>query len=379
MGDEDDPFVTLGLSHDGTLTAEHVHSAFRRAALSTHPDKAGPASSDAFARLKDARDRALSILMLGDDGHGRDGTGGEAAAMTVNAGVSWAMQWAAQVAFEAVRSREARPIVLDLDVSMEDVYHARVKKVVISVLRVGGERPFERTRQTLYVRLLSRDGPDGSLDVVFPGAGDDPPAAILLGLQGWSRLFEHRGTPPPPPRSDVTVRVRVLPHHAFRRDLLVRKCDLHADATISIQGHYLGETIELAHPSGTPVTVRTSSSSDDDNDNDNPEDCGIEEGMGRGRRGGRRQVRVLHGMGLPYLDANADADADRPQGGGGGGGGHRRRDHASASYKRGDAYVFIETRLPTLDLGRQDVLDALATLAKASTVDMTPSEKQAKA
>lgn len=341
---EGDPFEVLGMPPlpdicdvaDSALPRdEEVHSAFRRATPQCHPDKSG-GSRAAFERLVCARDRALAALARarrGERGSSRD-VGADHDVMWRPDGMPTGVGWAVYLAGEVVRRHAtAKALEIDLDVSLADVYHARVKKVVLGVLRAGGDKPFERTQQTLYVRLLPH-GPDGTLDVVrFPGAGDDPTALILLGghASGFAEPLAKKL------RGDVVVRIRMRPHKAFHRDPVLRACDLHATADVTLEGHYLGQRVELPHPSSKarPLVAqyegRASASS---------ELAAGEGGCGREIRDGRlpRQVCSFPGLGLPYsLEDGGTA--------------------------RGDAYVFLEVRLPELRTPlAPSVREALATL-----------------
>ena len=226
------PFNALGL-HPALASGDDVRAAFRRLALSRHPDKSKSEAVDFdFAALVDARDRALAV---------------------VDARPSPA-QWAVWVACTVLGETVARPIDVDLDVTLDDLHGARVKKVVLGVIRVAptGVAPFSRQRQALFVRLVSpsRETPIGTL--FFRGCGDDAPAAVLLGC-GDGPLS---ATGPPNERGDVRVHVRVLEHPTWAPDpVLFPGSDLHATVAVSLRAAYLGERVRVPHPSSPGAFV----------------------------------------------------------------------------------------------------------------------------
>ena len=312
-----DPFATLGLNA-ATATVEDVNASFRRLALAHHPDK-NPEDPEAaakeFVKLKSARERAIARL---ENPHSllEDGASNEVA--TVDPMVNWALIWMHRMTYEIAKSKEAKPVEVDLEVSLEDVLHARIKKVVLGVLRADSGEPFKRTRQTVFVRLLPKLMEDGtiSLDAIFPAMGDDPPLAILLGFDVWKDMIDVDTLPP---RSDVIVRVHVKPHEVYSIDTVLRGCDLHATLNVSLEGRYLGERFELPHPALDPSqTLPVDYLPSEENE---------------------RQVRVFKGMGLPY-DSGKSGNRDQ-----------------------GDLYVIMEPKLPpTVELDDPRVREALALL-----------------
>jgi DnaJ-class molecular chaperone len=309
MAPHREPFDILGLNAD-TATVDEINAAFRKLALHCHPDK-NPDSraAEEFSSLKDARDRAIFIVENPTTFSSEDLT-----AVAVDPVVNWAVSWMTHMTYEIAKSKEAKPIEVDIEVSLEDVYHARTKKVVIGVLRADSGEPFKRTRQVVYVKLIHRGD---SLDAVFPMMGDDPPLAILMGFDVWKDMVDVETLPP---RSDVIVHVHVK-NAFFRRDTVLRSYDLHADVTVSLEGRYVGESFELEHPSGTSLTVEYEGGKDEE-----------------------RQVKVIKGMGLPFQSSS------------------------DKGFSRGDMYVFMDPRMPKpadLDLESSAVRDALALLARS--------------
>ena len=306
-----DAFSLLELDRESADEAA-VQSAFRRLALSAHPDKAG-GDVGFFAALSDARARALAAIRLRP---------------TTQDVLVWsASDWAVYIAYEALRATAAPDLEVDLKVTLDDLYHGRTKRVVFSVMRAdraskGSERPYKK--KTLLVRLVSpsRDRAVADGDAIrFEGAGNDPPSA-LLGAPGR--------------RGDVVVRVRLhtgitgvtgIPASssscAMRPDTVLWPCDLHASVELPFSARYRGAEVRLPHPGGRDAVVRYVGqwSSPDDGD-------GCE----------TRQVRVLEGWGLPY----------RPEG--------------RATALRGDLYVFMDVRLPSIAARSEEAERALDVL-----------------
>jgi hypothetical protein len=313
---EDDPFAVLGLDAC-RVDEETVRAAFRRAALSAHPDKQqqGPGGSRRthdIGGLVDARDRALALVAS----RSRDEADGRVALLI----------WLAH----AVLSRDrAIPIDIAVDATLADLYEARVKRIVISVLRVP--HLFKRTQQVLHVRTAapSRDAAADSAPVVLRRMGDDAPADVLLGRRTA-------------PRGDVRVHLRLIvdPRDDVVPDTVICPCDLHARAGVSIRGRYLGERVRVRLPNGGGMhSVHSSVVADYD-------------GTAAGAAGAAaeaddisnsRQVRVFPGKGLPYLSGKPGT----PIAG------------------RGDLYVFLEVRLPRAPrLDDPEVIRALDVLSR---------------
>ena len=302
----EDPFIVLGLDAT-TATIEDVNAAFRKLALASHPDKNPDNQEEAgkeFVRLKNARD--MAVLRVENPNEEMS-----------NPVINWAVMWMHRMTYEIAKTREAKPVEVELEVELEDVYNACIKKVVLGVLRADSEEPFKRTKQTVYVRLLPKLGDDGSisLDSIFPEMGDDPPLAILLGFDVWKDMVDVDTLPP---RSDVIVRVLIKPHEKFSIDTVLRGCDLQIFLPVTIEGRYLGDRLAFDHLSGEHIKVFYEARNQD------------------------KQVHVIKGMGLPYKDKNENK-------------------------KRGDLYVFMEIKLPeTLDLDDSRVREALSLLSAKS-------------
>lgn len=310
-----------------------IQSLFRKEALLVHPDKQQPQASNeapspkdipSFADLVAARDDALARLARGEGDADREEIGKMASEFM------WKM---GEMALQMV---DASPIDITLEVDLEDVYHARVKKLVVGVLRADAPTPFERQSKTFYVPLIPR-GRDGVLDdVIFKGEGDDPIADILLGGRirtSWSR-------------SDVRVKLQVRPHPVFVRDPVLHACDLHASVQVTLEQHYRGARFSLPHPSGKEVVAKYH---------------GMASGSSKRKVGSLKQVRFLRGKGLPYRQEDATTTTTTTS--------------DATVLSRGDAYVFMEVVLPRLqatDLEDDHVIEALRLLSSFPVDAATP-------
>jgi DnaJ-class molecular chaperone len=202
---------------------------------------------------------------------------------------------------------------MDIEVALEDVFHARTKRVVIGVLRRRADGGiFERCRQAVLVPLSG-----DRAEYKFRGVGDDAPPA-LLGIPHASAACA---------RGDVVVRVNVKPHPVFSVDTVLSPLDLHATLPVSLLQHYYGADLELQHPSGEKNAVLKATYQPP-----NPSQT---------RTDNYRQVRAFQGLGLP--DANGE---------------------------RGSLYAFLQVHLPIIDpaaLSQKNIQEAITTLSSSNT------------
>ena len=340
-----DPFAALGLDRRSDPSAEDVRSAFRQAALLSHPDK-GSSNGARFSKLVEARDRALAALQHSTHSTHSTHSMEQKRSPADEERISWAIWVAATV----LSCTTARPIEIAVDATLSDLYDARVKRVVIGVVRVCTPHhplPFCKRRQALLVRLAlpARDASVDSCPIVFEGLGDDPPADVLLGRNrnkakgGRCGIRDIHGN-----RGDVRVHVRLCldPQKSPRMhpDSVLCPCDLHATVAISLRGRYLGEVVEVHLP-----TQRSEERDFSVQAEYSGVVAGTEEEEERGEKaGGGRQVRVFKGRGLPYLSGEPH----------------------TAVAGRGDLFVFMEVELPRLDaasLADPEVLRGLDVLS----------------
>ena len=275
----------LGLSKDATL--QEIRTAYKRSALAHHPDKPG-GSAASFALVHRAYQDALN------NHHGGD-LGTDTSTVTA---IAQFMRWFAAAAKAAMMLKEqirAPDIVIDLPVTLEDVFFRRVKKVVLSVRRWSAEAAsFVRQRQVVMVPVTeARDR-----DVSFEACGDDPDVAWFMLMKSSMNTNNNSRT-----RGDVRVRVRYQPHDVYRVDDTVSPLDLHAEVSVSPIHYYYGMSVDLPHFEGPAIRAEY-----------------------HGRTG--RKVHVEHGRGLFAT--------------------------APSTVTRGDVYVFFELAMPDIPTERLD-------------------------
>ena len=263
----------MGLSpgpHD-TVELHTLRAAYKRALLRAHPDKPG-GSPERFAQLRQAH----AVLLSSGASGGPGGPGGEGLdRATLEKMMERIRQVVAAVRLAADISRRAffspppapRPappeeggqggqgegegegegvpsIELDVEVTLEDAFVGRTKRIVV---RVDDNGTF--VSQALLLPLV----PFSPLHV-FEGVGDH------------AALSRARG--------DVIVRLRVAPHPVFRIDDTVSPFDLHASVDVPLVDVYYSRASELTHMDGSSIRL---------------------DSMSPG-------VQVVRGRGMPFLD-----------------------------------------------------------------------------
>jgi DnaJ-class molecular chaperone len=276
-----DYYQVLGV--DRSATPEDIKKAYRRKVLTAHPDKAKqpegqtPAIytiNEAYSVLKDPAKRKgydASLLFGG-------ASGDSAAFANIIAVVQMVKTYAAmiRVAVTSARSKNGNstpedpgasptpsprpapapePVRLTLTVSLEDLYAAKIKRLVFR-----RRRNLKVERHTLYVSLY-----DYQDSYTFEGQGDEVRPNMY---------------------TDVVVSLRILPHPTFKMDRDINRYDLYHEAQLSLFGYYYGTTVIVPGLDGRPIEVVASGFKD-------PEDL----------------VVAVSGKGLPYYDEEAEAEA----------------------------------------------------------------------
>jgi hypothetical protein len=150
--DDQDACAILGVSRDASL--KEIKRAFRREALSLHPDKS--TSSDAtaeFIRLKQAYDDALDRRGRCDDVD--DAPDMDQFIDTLMRAISRAL----------ARRSHTGQLMLEMPVSLSELHDGAAKRLTVRVRSSGGI-----VSRDLYVGLLGVRPPK---TVVFQGQGDD--------------------------------------------------------------------------------------------------------------------------------------------------------------------------------------------------------------
>jgi hypothetical protein len=229
-----DAYAELGLGGGQGATVSDVRAAYKRLALERHPDKrrdvpSSEASRD-FARLHDAFRVASADAAK---------TQGLKSVVLLNA-VELAkacLVWMSVVLMHGACAQvpvnvPQWALQLTIDVTLEDVYHARVKKVSLLVLRYEG-RDTSAPRRCTQAILIPLRGYVDSYE--FPGMGDD--------------------LSPAGPRGSVHVMVRIKPHAVYNIDTVCSRYDLHVNVSLTPEEYYYGKSIMLPHMSGTVLDV----------------------------------------------------------------------------------------------------------------------------
>lgn len=212
-------YDALGLTR--TCSAEDVRVAFRRRALSTHPDKGGDESefklvNQAYDVLKDENSRRLYDACLDADNSSLDS---EMLQCILNMLAQWVSQWRPPQAASPTHGAGENPvlppaIVVRLDATLQELYTRAVKKIGVKVCGLT-----ETDKVTLYVHLAGFRGEP----FVFPSMGD----------------AEHGR------RGDIIVHIRpVLPENVSI-DQVVCNFDLMLDRYVTLEEYLLSDEIDV--------------------------------------------------------------------------------------------------------------------------------------
>jgi hypothetical protein len=197
--------------------------------------------------------------------------------MNVDAVIRWFL-----TAYSAAMSGgcQAEDVCIDLNVTLDDVYFSRVKKVVIGVMRWDAVTArLARVQQAVFVVLGERREQH-----MFRGFGDDPPGLWLILLRAVKGTLVGRG--------DVVVRVKVMPHTFYRIDTVYSIFDIHADIDVSPIDHYYGRDVVLPHFQGADISARYMRG----------RSVHVERGRGLPAESGRRgDLYVYFNLKLPHL------------------------------------------------------------------------------
>jgi hypothetical protein len=264
--DLDGAYAELGLQRGATPS--EVRSAYRRECLRRHPDKR-PRHQEPTDAAADFAALHQAYRVAADDaeaGSRKTSVAPLNVAQLARACVAFLM--AALLRYRAADDvggggggGPQAVLEVDISVSLDDVFHARVKKVVLSVLRFDGPRRAPAS-QVLFVPLRAYAD-----SYEFRETGDE----LAPGVRG-----------------SVRVNLTVTPHPVYSVDSVCCRHDLHASVDVDPFEYYYGKQVILPHFSGLSLDVS------------HPGFATHEDTRRLWR------VRVFHRHGLPYFDADGE-------------------------------------------------------------------------
>lgn len=240
---------TLGVSLDADQAV--VKIAYKRAALRLHPDKIN-GNNNAFVELHHAYRRIIARL---DEAARPDGK--YIVPQTCLIAIRLIATWlAAQAA-----AGPPETLHVDIVITLEDLYDARVKKVILGVHRRFGA---SLHRRKLLLRLLKFTSTNTNI-FTYPKMGDQA---------------AHPGLPD----GDVQVSVSVAPHPSgMHMDDVLNRFDLHLTVPTTMTDFLYGRDVLVTDVPGGDICVRYGGGEE----GDTPQSC-----------------TVLRGRGLPHSDDN---------------------------------------------------------------------------
>lgn len=296
MTDSCDLYRVLGLSKEATQ--DDIRSAFKKLALQHHPDKkAGDDTefkkiNEAYQILSDVDKRRVYDMKYEDNVN--IDLISKLASILMNIvhdklkeKVSNQKQ---QHTNNSSHSQKAHPIRLNISVDVEDIYNAKVKKMVVKVKRrETPDSSFVFKSKTLYISLLNyRD------EYVFEGQGDD----------------NDGGT-----RGDIIVKLDVKSetNSSVSVDTLFCKYDLHMECKMTLYQYLYGFDVKLPYFNDDVIHVVAHPSKRDYLQDD----------------GYYNYVHELESKGLPYVD-------------------EEQRDNDDNNIKRGKLFIYFKLFLDTV-------------------------------
>ncbi len=302
----------LGIDIDnGHVPSQDIlKAAYHKALLRDHPDKGG--SQESFLCMRGAFDAVKDYI----DNDGKLTSIGERA---VKIGcehpyISCVLNMFALDCLLNVHMRTgcAPTLYVPLQVTLEDVYCRRIKKIVVTACR----RVVQTSEHNAGKNTIRENDLD-SLDACEDACEDDDISwtyhrvvlyvpldadAISESVYTFHGMGHDSFFAPSEGRGDIMVELSVAPHDVFEIDEVINTSDLHASINVSIRDYYYGRRIVL------PAL-----------DGDSANDIVVDYIGNRDQR-----VNLFRGMGLP------------------------RRSQTGDSEERGDIYVFCNVSLPEI-------------------------------
>lgn len=246
---------TLGLSKKATR--KEIRTAYQRLALIHHPDKNGGNKDGMFYEINESYNALMSILSMTSKDE-------------IDASIHTEFQWGAlfDMALNQIQTclnsklkkqrcrvphiRRSKTLHATLNVSLEDIYNAKIKKLKVSIL--GWPHYKENMlHEVIYISLLNvKDY------YMFKGKGD-------------YITCDKRG--------DLCINVNIEKHPFFKYDARMWPNDLFVDYDMSLLEYYNRKFLAFSHLDGSVIDVEYDSG---------------------------QIVSIVHGKGLPYIDDESD-------------------------------------------------------------------------
>lgn len=251
----------LGLNENQKPTKEEIKQAYKQLILKYHPDKSQSNSKEDLAKFYEIK-QAYDFLMAhnGNDVF-NDIDDSKLNAMWNDMFDMLVSQMTKSMKKQQKRSKKAKQhhcvqkslIEIDMHVTLDELYHAKVKKLLVKVKNVDGTL----SQEELYISLFSY-----KKNYLFENKGD----------------YLEDGS-----RGDIMVSVKIDKHDcviAYNDDLMF-PYDLYIDYDISLSEYYLRDYMAIMY-FGEVLEI----------ENINPS----------------AKCHVLHNKGLPYYDKEEDVD-----------------------------------------------------------------------
>lgn len=292
MSDSCDLYRVLGLSKDATQ--DDIRRAFKRLALQHHPDKkAGDDTefkkiNEAYQILSDVDKRKVYDMQF-EDNINIDLLSKFASILMniVHDKLKQKVSNNKPPPFQSScngsnknkgTNRKAPPIKLQVFVDVEEVYNAKVKKIVVKVKRRTEEGEFSFRSKTLYISLLNYRN-----EYIFEGQGDD----YNLIINTDEDVMSTRG--------DIIVQLDVKASETNKSvsiDTLFCKYDLHMECKMTLYEYLYGVDVRLPFFNGDVIHVVAQPSKRKYLQDD----------------GYYNYVHEVDGKGLPYVDHDKNRD-----------------------------------------------------------------------